>query len=128
MGFEIFTRQVTRTIEPRVTITSMGRIALNRGASDILAKNRTEFVLLLWDKETRRCAIQPIVKRDSRAYKLRSYGPKGNGLGFSCVTFLNYIKYDWSDTRAFDLEYMGSEKLLVFTIPEQHLEGRPEVP
>src|SRR5216684_3583840 len=124
MGFEVFTREITRTIEPRVTITSMGRIALNRGASDILAKGKTELVLLLWNKDTKQYAVQPITKKDSRAYKLRAYGPKGNGLGFSCVTFLNYIKYDWSDTRSFDLEYREHEKLMIFTIPEEHLQGR----
>lgn len=126
MAFEIFTRQIVRTYEPRVTITNMGRIALNRGSSEILAKEHTELVLLLWDKETKRCAISPIAKKDPRAYRLRSYGTKGRSAGFSCVTFLNHIKYDWSKTRSFSVEYDASDKLLIFDIPKEYLTGHPQ--
>lgn len=126
MAFEIFTREVVRTTEPMVTITTMGRMALNKSATVILEKNVVEFVLLLWDGDENKVAIRPIGKKDRRAYKL-AVGSKGNGAGFSCVTFLNHIKYDWSKTRSFSLEWVSkTEDMFIFTIPEEHLTGRPQ--
>src|ERR1035441_6053073 len=60
-----------------------------------------------------------------RAYRI-SYGAKGNGGGFSSVTFLNYIHYDWSKTRSFPMDWNESEGTFVFSIPAEHLTGKPE--
>lgn len=125
MPFEVFTREFVRTTEPKVTITNLGRFSINNSASALLKKNpNIKFVLLLWDKATGRVAVQPVKEGDFRAYPLRAYGPKGkSGTGFSAVTFLNHINYDWSVTRSFPAEWL--DNLLVFTIPVEHLTGRP---
>jgi hypothetical protein len=126
VAFEIFTREIVRSVEPTVTITTMGRIALNKSATAVLEKSAVEYVLMLWDKESNRAAIRPIGKKDRRSYRL-SYGTKGNGAGFSAVTFLNFIKYDWSKTRSFAIEWVTkTEDMYIFTIPQEHLTGMPE--
>jgi hypothetical protein len=124
--FEVYTRQFVRTTEPKVTITNLGRFSISNSASALLKKNpNIEFVLLLWDKTTNMIGIQPTKKGDSRAYPLKSYGPKGrSGTGFSAVTFLNFINYDWSKTRPFMAEWSGN--MLTFTIPPEYLKGKPK--
>jgi hypothetical protein len=125
MAFEIFTREFVRTTEPKVTITSLGRFSINNSASALLKKNATvDSVLLLWDRTTNQVGIQPVKKGDHRAYPLKAYGPKGrSGTGFSAVTFLNFISYDWSETHSFPAKW--SENMLTFTIPQEHLNGKP---
>lgn len=128
MPFEVFTREFVRTSEPKVTITALGRFSINNSASAFLKKVAgTESVLLLWEKSSAQVGIQPAKKGDHRAYPLKAYGPKGrSGTGFSAVTFLNFINYDWSQTRSFPVKWV--DNMLVFSIPWEHLKGRPTVP
>jgi hypothetical protein len=127
MPFELFTRDFVRTTAPKVTITSLGRIAINNSATALLRKNEESFVLLYWDKSTRRVGIQPVKKEDNKTYPLKAYGPKGrSGTGFSAVTFLNFIKYNWSETRSFPVEWSGTDNMLVFEIPQEFLTGLQE--
>src|SRR5271157_3936682 len=124
MPWETFTRDFVRTTAPKVTVTNLGRFALNNSSSALVRQNDVESVLLLWDASTRKVGIQPTKAGDHRAYTLSAYGPKGkSGTGFSAVTFLNHINYDWSETRSFPAEW--TENMLVFTIPAKHLTGKP---
>jgi hypothetical protein len=126
MPFEVFTREFVRTKEPKVTITALGRFSINNSASAFLKHvvPTPDTVLLLWDKVAGQVAIQPAKKGDHRAYPLKTYGPKGrSGTGFSAVTFLNFINYDWSETRSFHAKW--ADNMLVFTVPKENLKGRP---
>jgi hypothetical protein len=119
MAWEVFTRQVIRTGEPAVTIGKMGRIGFNMVATQIFQENSVNHVVLMWNKESSECAVRVASSKESGAYKL-TFNQKSNGAGFSAVTFLNYIRYDWTETRAFNATWNGSEKMLVFAIPKQH--------
>lgn len=120
MAYEIFTRKVARRGTPMLTITKLGRLSLNKTATVILEKQAIEFVLVLWDNEGRKIGIRPITKRDNRAYTL-AYGKKGNGAGFSAKTFLDYINYDYSQSRSFPTEWNTSEGVFETEIPVEHL-------
>jgi hypothetical protein len=103
----------------------MGRLALNKSAAAMLEKSAAELVLLLWDADHRKVGIRVTTnKKDQRAYRV-AYGAHGNGAGFSCVTFLNHIHYDWSKTRTFPMEWNEAEGTFVFAIPTEHLTGKP---
>jgi hypothetical protein len=126
MSFEVFTRDFVRTTAPKVTISNYGRFSINNSGTKMLRKNQETLVLLLWDKATHTVGIQPVKKEDHRTYPLKAYGPKGrSGTGFSAVTFLNFVNYDWSKTRSFPVEWRANENMLTFTIPEEYLKGRP---
>jgi hypothetical protein len=86
----------------------------------IFNSKKTTHVLLLWDKDSCGCAMKAAVSKDAGAYKL-TYNPKSNGAGFSAVTFLNYIHYDWTETRAFNAEWDDAEQMLVFQIPKEYI-------
>jgi hypothetical protein len=125
MGFEVFDRKVTRHIEPTVTLTTLGRMALNVGAVQILNKVVAEYVLLLWDADAKKVAIKVIGKKEPRSYALH-YGVKGNGAGFSATTFMNFIKYDFSESRSFPLQWNEDANMFTFSIPVEHLTGAPK--
>ena len=119
MPFEVFSRKTSRVGTPMVTFTTLGRIAVNKSATRVLEKDAVEFVVLLWDRETRRIAIRPLTKRDPRAYVV-AYGKKGNGAGFSAKTFLDYIEYDFSVSRSFPVEWNDKEGQYEAQIPVEH--------
>ena len=125
MGWEIFDRKTTRTIDPTVTLTTLGRVALNRGATFILEKIAAEQVFMLWDSQSKKCAIKVTGKKDPRTYQLH-FGKNRNGAGFSAVTFLNHIMYDWSETRMYPLEWNEAESMFTFSIPAEYLTGTPK--
>jgi hypothetical protein len=123
MPFELFTRDFVKTTAPKITISGFGRIALNKGAAELVSKSGTGFIVLLWDKATRRVGIQA-AKETANSYPLKAYGPSGKtGTGFSAVTFLNFINYDWSQTRSFSAAWNATDNMLIFGIPQEHLSG-----
>lgn len=125
MSFEVFTREFVRTTEPKITITNLGRFSINNSASALIKKGSgAKHVLLLWDKSTCKVGVQPVKEGDYRAYPLKAYGPHGkSGTGFSAVTFVNHINYDWSVTRSFSAKWI--DNMLVFTIPMEYTTGKP---
>lgn len=125
-NWEIFTRKVRRSGNPTVSFTTLGRIALNTIATAPFEKEAVEFVLVMWDSARHQIGVRPITKKDSRSYKV-AYGKKGNGCGFSAKTFLDYIGYDYSETRSFPVKWDEPEAMYVVEVPEQHLKkGRQQ--
>ena len=102
-----------------MTIGKMGRLAFNMVAVAILRKHDATHVVLMWNSESNECAVKIVSSKDAGAYTL-TYNAKYNGADFSSVTFLNYIRYDWTETRSFNAIWNGSEKMLVFSIPQQY--------
>jgi hypothetical protein len=119
MSFEIVPRLRSRVSVPRVTINRLGRFNINSSATKMLKITpEVAHVFLLWDKTTNRVGIKPLLKGDQRSYPLKVYGKQENsGSGFSAVSFLRYINYDFSKTRAFPVEWKDS--MLVFDITSQ---------
>jgi hypothetical protein len=128
MGFEVYGRQRTRNSTPSVTINTLGRFSISSSATKMLKFHiGVENVLLMWDKASKQVAIKPILKGDPRAYPLKSYGKKENsGTGFSAVSFLRHINFDFSKTNTFPVEWNSKENMLVFNIPSEFL-GLPTI-
>ena len=120
MGYEIFTRKVQYRGSPGISITKMGVLSFNKGASIILQKEAVESVLLLWDKEKRMMGIRSITKKDQRSYKVRM-NKRGDGAGFSAATFLKYIEYDTSETRSFLANWNEQQQMFEIEVPEEYL-------
>jgi len=116
MSYVIFEKTVRRDTEPRVTISTLGRIQFNSSASRILDKNAVETVLLQWDKDARKVGIKSIAKKDDRAYKMR-YAKKGKGAGFAAKTFLEWIGHNYSETKNYPCEWNEAESMFEVTLP-----------
>ena len=127
MPLEIFSRKVRRLASPQVTLTTLGRIALNKAATVIFEKQAVENVLLLWDADTKKFAIRAITKKDPRAYRIH-YGQKGNGAGFSAVTFLDFIGYDCrKESRSFPAEWNDESSMFLVNMADEVL-GQKQLP
>ena len=120
MGYEIFNRRMSRVTNCAATIAKLGRFNFNKLAAETLQTNAVERVLLLWDEERSKIGIRPISKKDSRSYEI--YYAKGNrGAYISSKTFLDWIRYDYSESRAFDLSWNEREGVYEMTIPREHI-------
>jgi len=127
MAFEVFSRKVRRLASPQVTFTTLGRIALNKAATAVLDKLVVENVVLLWDADTKRIGIRPISKKDSRAYRVH-YGKNGNGAGFSAVTFLDHIGYNYKEgSNSFPAEWNDGEGMFLISLADVTL-GQEQLP
>lgn len=104
MSWTVFEKTIRRSSEPKCTISRLGRLQFNSSAGAILHRNAVEQVLLLWDKDSRKIGVRSINKKDPRAYTVRFAG-KHKGAGFAAKTFLEWIQYDHSETKAFPCEW-----------------------
>jgi hypothetical protein len=125
--FEIFTKKMTRTTEPSVTLMMSGRIGLNKNASGRLLEKGFERVLLLWDKDARQVGIRPLSKmNDPRSYKLNE-STRCKSLSLSTLTFFQHINYKLDKTRSFPVGWNEDQGMYVFTIPAEYLNGNARV-
>ncbi|HYA43038.1 MAG TPA: hypothetical protein VEF34_17170 [Syntrophobacteraceae bacterium] len=120
MAWEIFTRKTRRSGSPSITFNKLGRLSLNKTATTMLEKDAVEFVLLLWDATKRQVGVKPVTRKDARAYKL-AYGKKGNGAGFSAKTFMDYIGYDYSESRSCPVRWDEGESMFIGELPADFL-------
>jgi len=118
MAFEIFTRKIQRGRSPSVSFTTLGRLGFNKSATALFEKHAVENVLLMWDTEKRLIGIRPIAKKDDRAYKVH-YGKRGNGCGFSAVTFLKYIGYKEGERQTLPAKWDEQESMFIVALPEK---------
>jgi len=120
MGFEIFSRKIQWKGSPAVTFNKLGRFSFNKASTAQFEKNAIEYVLLLWDAERRLVGVRPISKKDNRSYKVH-YGKNSNGCGFSAATFLDFIKYDTSQSRSMPAKWEEGDAMFVIEVPEEYL-------
>ena len=127
MPWEIFERKVHRSGSPFVTLNKLGRLSMNKTATARLEHEAVESVLLLWDPSKRQIGIRPITKKDPRAYKL-AYGKKGNGAGFSAKTFMDYIGYDYKESRSVPVRWDEGESMFIGEVPAEYLSHQVQQP
>ncbi len=114
-----------RTGAPGVTASKLGRMAINKRATQYFEKNAVEFVLVLWDAENKKIGIRPITKKDPRAYRLK-YGENGNGAGFSAKTFFDYIGLDVTESRPMPASWDSEQEMLVIDVPAEYVKQQSD--
>jgi hypothetical protein len=82
----------------------------------MLRKKGIQEVLLLWDKDGRRIAIQSITKKDSRSYMVR-FSRRDKSAAFAARPFLECIRYDYSHTKAFPCEWNEEQHMFEVSLP-----------
>lgn len=130
MGYEIYEKEFpTKSTSPTMTISPLGRCALNRAAAAMFHKEAVENVLLLWDKDAHKFAVRPITKKDSRSFAIR-YSQKDKavtGAAFSGVMFLRHIGYDFSTTKTYPVKWSANESIFEIELPKERFGGQPLV-
>src|SRR5579863_2204176 len=99
MAYEIFTKTYNRRDNPPTLSISgkSGRLGCNKASAELLRKHYTGHVLLMWDPEAQKIAIQPIKKKDARAFRVTFN--KGGGAAIAAKSFCDFIGIDYSETK-----------------------------
>jgi hypothetical protein len=127
MGYKVFERKIIRTGNPTLSIGKLGRFGLNAFSAKYFRDTAVEFVLLLWDEETRRLALRPTSKKDGKAFTLKyDKQGRGAGAGFFAKSFLEYINYDYSTTRTLPAEWNENQGILEVQIPDEAFRAEKE--
>ena len=100
--------------EPTMTIYDRGMISFGRGVLEKYLKG-FNFVHLFYEEETKKIGIKPVTEDDGQAFrvKLDRTGKTGN---FSCRTFLDHFKIDWSQTRKYKTTWNEKTKMIEVSI------------
>lgn len=122
LGWEVYKPERTITDAPAVTISSMGRVSLNKAAAKLFRSKRKHRVSFLWNRDIASVGIRPTDKQED-TYLLSS--DAAITLTISCATFLNHIRYDWSQKRSFSASWDHENSMLVFQIPKEFLGALP---
>jgi hypothetical protein len=131
LAYTIFEKQrPSKSTSPTVTISPLGRCALNRAAAEMLSKDAVENVLLLWDQDNFKFAIKPVGKKDHRSFPIR-FTLKDDektviGGAFSGIMFLNFIKYDRSKTGTYPIVRGTDGGMYEVQLPEERFRGHSE--
>ena len=123
MSWEIFNRKVTRVVTPAISVSSEGRVNLNKGVVQRLRAMAVEYVLLLWDGERHKVGLRPISKRDNRAFRVL-YGNRENAAALSGKSFFDYIGYNYAESRILPATWDENEEMFEIPIPQDAL--KPE--
>ena len=120
MAYELFDSKAIRVGSPALTIGTDRRIGLNADVGDILTSLGAKYAQLLWDRESLRLAIRPLMKREQRAFKLTVAKGK-RGAAFSARSFLNYIQWQASDRFTAPVHWNEKEGLLETVLPRERV-------
>jgi hypothetical protein len=127
MAYEIYVREFTsKSTAPTITIAAkLGRCTLNRAAAALFDKDAVENALVLYDKETHKFAIRPIVKKDPRSFSIRYSRKEKNVIGaaFSGVMFLRHIGYDFSTSATYPIKWNADASLYEVELPKERFTG-----
>jgi len=78
-------------------------------------------VLFLWDKPAAKIGFQPVLAADKRAYDL-SYAEKDHTAYTSARRFLQWINYDYSVTRVFEVNWDDKTGIVEVHIPKEYMD------
>lgn len=113
MAFKVFTGVGKRFGKPVVSIWSRGQIGLNQGAMKRYKLENYDYVILLFDEETRMVGLQFTNSSDKEgSVKIIK---RATGISFSANAFLNAygIEHD-QKTIKYSLEYDKNNNFYIF--------------
>jgi len=119
MPYELFDNKTANLASPELTIRN-GKVALNPGAGDILAKAGMKFAHILWDVAACKIAIRPVAKEDSKTFKVSIPRGRRGGL-ISAQSFLNYIQWRVTHPVTVDAHWNEAERFLEASLPKEHV-------
>ena len=95
MAFEAFTSIKSRsTGEPKVSILKQGNFSFNSSTMKLIKDKNIDYVILMFDRDTKRIAFKPAQKGEAGAYTLRHM----KGLAqVSGVAFLNNYEINYKE-------------------------------
>lgn len=121
MPYEVFESKSTRQGGPTISIRPDGVMRFNSDATAILKKMGTSRVLLLWDREKLKLAIDPAQMNDERSYKV-TYSRHRAASGFAAKAFAKHIGWKGTCSVALPMR-VGREHLFEVDVPAKYLKS-----
>lgn len=118
MAYEVFDNKAARLGSPVLTITTDGRLMLNADAGDILRGVGARSAHLMWDADARKIALRPLIKPDSRSYKITLPSAHKRGMSITATAFLRHIGWPLSERVTLPVAWNGKEKILEAVLPK----------
>jgi hypothetical protein len=125
MPFELFERKTSRVTSPAITLSPEGRIGVNSAATELFMRDNVEFVYILWDRETRRMAIRPTMRKDARAFRI-TYNKNKSSAAIAAKSFMDHIGYNYSDRQTYAAEWDEKEGMII-ELPAERMESAQKV-
>jgi len=100
MPYEVFTRDKVRTGIPTIRLSDHGRISFSGPAAETVKEHKMQYVILLWDRQSKCMAVKKSDKADTRAYRI-TFAHK-HGCAISAKTFLDHIGHEFVNHTLFD--------------------------
>jgi hypothetical protein len=116
MAFEKFTEPRSRGYEPMASIWSRGMIGLNQGAVNEFELEKYDYVVLYFDRETRRIGIK--FTRDGKEEGAIKLSKRESGASISARSFMKKFKIKIGNTAKCDISYDDDNALHVIELPE----------
>jgi hypothetical protein len=118
MAFKVFTGAGKRIGKPMVSIWSRGQIGLNQGAMKKYKLENYDYVILLFDEETRRVGFE-FTNDDNKEGAIK-ITKRTTGFSFSANAFLNSYGIDHdNETKKYTLEYDSDNNIYIFDTNKQ---------
>lgn len=114
MAFERFT-EVGRAFRPRASVRSNGQIGFNQGAVKRYGLEQWQYVVLFYDKDTRRIGIR--LTKDEKEEGVARLVCKGGNAAVSARSFLYYYNIPHDKTIALDIEQDKEQGMLIVKLP-----------
>ena len=120
MAYTVFDKRLGRTVEPVTSITRYGRIAFNKGSSKVLGDKHVTRVLLMWDSDNNKIGLKPVGKADNdvRGYDVFR-NERDNSAFVHAKTFLDWIAYDYRETRKYNFQLNEKEGVIEIPISKE---------
>lgn len=114
MPFEQYTGAVnTRSLDPVMAISKNGTFRFNMPAVKALNLKSYKYAVFYYDKEEKRISIELTHSTAKQGTYTLRFKKDGYGADISASAFLRHIKYDYSESKRFNLYHDGNSGLLV---------------
>jgi hypothetical protein len=128
MPFKDFEQGWKQTDTPKVSINKYGHANLNKAFVHELTERKVRAVTLRWDEEHLIVGMKPVTPKDVKCFAIHyaDERKKDHGAVVNCSSFLRWIRYDATNTRAFAATWNDKEQQFEFRLGPQHIKEKSE--
>ncbi len=111
VAFEKFTKTHGRGYFPKASIWGKGQIGLNQGAVGKFSLDSFDYVVLFYDKESKKIGIKFTSEKEDGIIKIVKR--PGSGISFSAKAFLDFYDIDYSKRIKYNITHDKENDLYV---------------
>jgi len=124
--FELFERRREHIdLVPAMSVSAYGKMAFNKPASDFLISRNWKYVVLFFDKESKKIGIKAPKNLNEVKYKLTYHG--GSYFVFNSPAFVKFIQYPVKGTHQFPATWNKEDEMYIVDLLEAYYKTNIEL-